>query len=40
MILNGRIVNPYQRSEAVLKEGDEVAFFAYAVWRLKQDFGS
>jgi molybdopterin converting factor small subunit len=24
VILNGRIVNPYDRSEALLKEGDEV----------------
>jgi len=24
VILNGRIVNPYERSEATLKEGDEV----------------
>lgn len=26
VILNGRIVNPYDRSEATLKEGDEVTF--------------
>lgn len=28
VILNGRIVNPYDRSEATLKEGDEVMFLS------------
>ncbi|MBW2145421.1 MAG: MoaD/ThiS family protein [Deltaproteobacteria bacterium] len=26
VILNGRFVNPYERSEATLKDGDEVTF--------------
>lgn len=26
IILNGRIINPYERSETMLKEGDEVTF--------------
>jgi molybdopterin converting factor small subunit len=26
VILNGRIINPYERSETTLKEGDEVTF--------------
>ncbi len=26
VILNGRIINPYERSEATLKEGDEITF--------------
>jgi molybdopterin converting factor small subunit len=26
VILNGRFVNPYERSEVILKEGDEVVF--------------
>jgi molybdopterin converting factor small subunit len=26
VVLNGRIVNPYERSESTLKEGDELTF--------------